>query len=125
MVDYLENNPKAAAVGGRLLNPDGSVQSCYNNFSSLREEFLVATRIGDRIRAGYPAIMEADEIKSVDWLGSACLMLRRDALDQVGLLDESYFIYGDEADLQYRLRRLVGKSISCQKLILSIMGDVA
>ena len=37
------------------------------------------------------------------WLSSACLLARREALGQVGLLDESYFIYGDEADLQYRL----------------------
>jgi GT2 family glycosyltransferase len=36
-------------------------------------------------------------------LSSACLLLRRSALDKVGLLDEEYFIYGDEADLQYRL----------------------
>jgi len=39
----------------------------------------------------------------VGWLSSACLLARREALGQVGLLDESYFIYGDEADLQYRL----------------------
>ena len=39
------------------------------------------------------------------WLSSACLMVRRAALNQVGLLDEEYFIYGDEADLQYRLQQ--------------------
>jgi len=49
--------------------------------------------------------MDANETKPVDWMGSACLMVRRSALDQVGLLDEGYFIYGDEADLQYRLKR--------------------
>jgi GT2 family glycosyltransferase len=44
-------------------------------------------------------------VKPVGWLSSACLLLRRESLDQVGLLDEEYFIYGDEADLQYRLQR--------------------
>ena len=39
----------------------------------------------------------------MDWLSSACLLVRRSALSQVGLLDEQYFIYGDETDLQYRL----------------------
>ena len=105
MVDFLEQNPKAGAVGGRLLNPDGTVQAGYNYFSSIHEEFLVATRLGKLIRTGYPAIMYAEEIRSVDWLGSACLMVRRSALDEVGLLDEGYFIYGDEADLQYRLKK--------------------
>jgi hypothetical protein len=105
MVDFLDAHPQVAAVGGRLLNPDGTDQSCYNNFSTLREEFLVATRLGELVRPGYPGIVNADEQKSVAWLGSACLMLRRAALDQVGLLDAEYFIYGDEADLQYRLKQ--------------------
>jgi len=105
MVDFLEQNPKAGGVGGKLMNPDGTIQSCYNYFSSLPEEFLVATRLGELIRPGYPAVIDADQMKSVDWVGSACLMVRRSALDEVGLLDEGYFIYGDEADLQYRLKK--------------------
>jgi len=105
MVDFLDQNPKTGAVGGKLLNPDGSIQACYNYFSTLREEFFIATRIGELIRPGYPSIMRGDEVCSVDWLSSACLMVRRAAFDQIGLLDEGYFIYGDEADLQYRLKK--------------------
>jgi len=104
MVEFLDTNPNAGAVGGKLLNPDGSVQSCYNDFPSLREEFLIATRLGEYIWEGYPGKIKGDEIISVGWMGSACLMLRRSALDKVGLLDEEYFIYGDEADIQYRLK---------------------
>lgn len=105
MVDFMDEFPDAGAVGGTLLNADGTVQSCYNHFPTLQEEFLIATRLGERLRPGYPAIIDADEVKSVGWMGSACLMLRRAALQQVGLLDEEYFIYGDEADLQYRLKQ--------------------
>lgn len=105
MVDFLEQNPRVGAVGGKLLNPDGSIQTCYNYFSTLGEEFLVATRLGELMRPGYPAVMSGDEVKSVGWLGSACLMVRRATLDEVGLLDENYFIYGDEADLQYRIKK--------------------
>lgn len=105
MVGFLEQNPKVGAVGGKVFNPDGTVQSCYNYFSTLWEEFLIATRLGEWLRPGYPSIIEANEVKSVDWITSACLMVRRAVLDQVGLLDESYFIYGDEVDLQYRIKR--------------------
>jgi len=105
MIEFLEQNPGTGAIGGKLLNPDGSTQAGYNYFPSLFQEFLVATRLGELIRPGYPAVMDADEIRSVDWMGSACLMVRRSALDQVGLLDEGYFIYGDETDLQYRLKK--------------------
>ena len=105
MVEFLDKTPEAGAVGGKLLNPDGSVQSCYNNFSSLHEEFLIATRLGELIREGYPGIIEGNDVRSVGWMGSACLMVRREALNQVGLLDEEYFIYGDEADLQFRFKK--------------------
>lgn len=105
MVDFLEQHPKVGAVGGKVLNPDGSVQSCYNYFSSLGEEFLIATRLGELIRPGYPAVMNGNKIEPVDWLTSACLMVRRTTLDEVGLLDENYFIYGDEADLQFRIKK--------------------
>ena len=105
MVDFMDTHSDTGAVGGQLLNPDGSVQSSYNNFPSFHEEFLIATRLGELLWDGYPGIITGKEIRSVGWMGSACLMLRRAALDQVGLLDEEYFIYGDEADLQYRLKR--------------------
>jgi N-acetylglucosaminyl-diphospho-decaprenol L-rhamnosyltransferase len=105
MVDFLEQHSKTGAVGGKLLNPDGSIQACYNHFSTLSEEFLIATRLGEIFNPGYPSVIRGDKIHSVDWLSSACLMVRRRALDQIGLLDEGYFIYGDEADLQYRLKK--------------------
>jgi N-acetylglucosaminyl-diphospho-decaprenol L-rhamnosyltransferase len=105
LVDFLDENPKVGAVGGILLNEDGTTQSCYNNFSTLGEEFLISTRLGELFRPGYPSILDAEEIQPVDWMSSACLLVRRTTLDQVGLLDESYFIYGDEADLQYRIKK--------------------
>jgi hypothetical protein len=103
LVEFLDSHPEAGAVGGRLLNPDGSFQASDSKFPSLFEELLIATRLGALLWPTYPDRGYATEIKTVEWIGSACLLLRRDALNQVGLLDEEYFIYGDEADLQYRL----------------------
>jgi GT2 family glycosyltransferase len=105
MIDFMERNTEAGAVGGKLLNPDGSIQACFNKFSTLMEEFLIATRLGEILQVGYPSTTCEEGVRSVDWIGSACLMLRRTALEIVGLLDEEYFIYGDEADLQYRLKK--------------------
>ena len=105
LVDFLAKTPEAGAVGGRLLNPDGTFQAGYAHFSSLLEEFLITTHLGEMVWPGYPAHFDQHETKRVGWLSSACLLVRRAAIDQVGLLDEEYFIYGDEADLQYRLHR--------------------
>jgi GT2 family glycosyltransferase len=105
LVEFLDTQSEAGAVGGRLLNSDGSYQAGDTNFPSLHEEFLIATRIGALFWPNYPDRTHSTEPKEADWLGSACLLLRRKALDGIGLLDEEYFIYGDEADLQYRLRK--------------------
>lgn len=105
LVEFLDNNSIAGAVGGRLLNPDGSFQAGYANFSTLKEELLITTHLGELIWDGYPSHENNNQIKPVGWMSSACLLVRRVALDQIGLLDESYFIYGDEADLQYRLQQ--------------------
>ena len=105
MVAFLDSHPDAGASGGRLLNPDGSFQAGYAVFSTLWEEILIATRLGEFNKKGYPSHFDTNQITAVGWLSSACLLLRSTALDQVGLLDEEYFIYGDEADLQYRLNQ--------------------
>jgi GT2 family glycosyltransferase len=105
LVDFLDEHPEAGAVGGKLLNPDGSFQSGYAEFSTLMEEFLITTHIGELLWDGFPSHGNADQVREVGWLSSACLLLRRSALDEIGLLDESYFIYGDESDLQYRLHQ--------------------
>jgi GT2 family glycosyltransferase len=105
MVDFLDTHPEAGAVGGMLLNPDGSFQSADSFFPSLLEDFMVATRLGVLFWPTYPDRTCPDHVESVDYITSACLLLRRKALDQVGLLDEEYFIYGDEVDLQYRLKK--------------------
>jgi GT2 family glycosyltransferase len=104
-VQQLDNTPTAGAVGGKLLNGDGSFQAGYANFSTLMEEFLMATGLGDKFYDGFPSHKNSETEKIVGWLSSACLLIRRKALDQIGLLDESYFIYGDEADLQFRLKK--------------------
>ena len=105
MVEFMDTTPEAGAVGGRMLNPDGSFQAADARFPSIWEEFLIATRLGALFWPNFPDRTYSKQVTTVDWLGSACLLLRRDAIDRVGLLDEEYFIYGDEADLQYRLKK--------------------
>ena len=105
MVSFMDSTPHAAAVGGRLINPDGSFQSAHADFSSLLQEILIVTSLGEWFWPGYPSHKKFDRAQSVDWMSSACLLLRRSALAQIGFLDEEYFIYGDEVDLQFRLKK--------------------
>lgn len=104
MVEYLEKNPDSGAVGGNLLNPDGSLQSSFCFFPTLQEEFLIVSHLGKRLNPShpsYPGIWPG--VREVDWISSASIMVRREAIEEIGLIDEEYFIYSDETDWQYRL----------------------
>ncbi len=104
-VGFLESHPEAGGVGGQLLNPDGSFQSSYVDFASLGQVFLITTKIGQLLRSYYPSHGPSQQIREVDWMSTAFMLFRREALNRVGLVDETFFIYSDEPDLQYRLER--------------------
>lgn len=107
LIRFLDEHPTAGAVGPRLENPDGSLQvSCYPALT-LRGELWRLLR-PDR-QAGHGAYpmhqWSSSEPRQVDTVQGACLLIRRAVLDQVGLLDEAYYIYTEEVDLCTRMRR--------------------
>ncbi len=104
-ITFLKAHPDAAGVGGNLLNEDGSFQSGYLNFHTLGSVFLSQTKLGQLFQPYYPSHPRGKSLKVVDWISTAFMLFRRDALEMVGLVDKEYFIYSDETDLQYRLRQ--------------------
>ena len=104
-VEFLESHPDAGGVGGNLVNPDGSFQSGYYNFPTLGRLFLITTKIGQMLHDYYPSNPRAGSIIEVDWMSTAFMTFRREALFGIGLVDEQYFIYSDESDLQLRMRK--------------------
>jgi GT2 family glycosyltransferase len=68
MVEFLDATPEAGAVGGRLLNPDGSFQAGYASFSTLGEELLITTRLGERLWPGYPSHYQTAQVEPVGCL---------------------------------------------------------
>lgn len=104
-ISFLDAHPEAGAVGGNLINKDFSHQASYCSFPNLLEEFLALTKLGILIRKSYPAHKPVKRIVEVDWIPGAFLMLRHQALMEVGGLDEAFFMYSDETDLQYRLHQ--------------------
>ena len=107
LVDFLDKTPEAGAVGARILNPDGSLQISSHPRPTLSRELWRLFHL-DRLSpyAEYPTSKwETNQTQEVDVLIGACLMLRKDVLDQVGFLDEDYFMYSEEVDLCYRVQR--------------------
>lgn len=105
LVDFLEANPGAGAAGARILNPDSSLQSSSYPAPTLSRELWYLLHL-DLLWPYAVYTMEAwedDRPQTVDVLLGACLMVRRHALEESGLLDERFFMYSEEVDLCYRL----------------------
>jgi hypothetical protein len=106
LIRFLDSHPEAGAVGAMLLNSDGSLQvSAYPEPSLFREAWRLLYL--DKIRpvGSYPmASWNTGTPREVDVLMGACILLRREILEQCGLLDERYFIYSEDQDLCRRLR---------------------
>jgi GT2 family glycosyltransferase len=111
LIKFLDDRPKAAVVAPQLLNTDGSVQrSCraFPSFSGMLYELLGLSRI-------MPSVKKFREYKMLDWAHDderqvdqpegACLLIRGAVLDQVGRLDEGYFMLFEEVDWCYRVKQ--------------------
>lgn len=107
LVRFMEEQPQAGAAGSRLLNPDQTLQpSCYPLPTLSRELWRLFHLDAVRPYGTYRmADWSLDSPRAVDVIQGACLILRRTALDQVGLLDEDYFMYSEEVDLCFRLQK--------------------
>ncbi len=107
LVQFMDEHPEAGACGSRVINPDGTLQvSCYVH-PTLQNELLRMFHldgISPTTRYRMPE-WKTDEPRVVEVIQGACLMLRKSVLEQVGLLDENFFMYSEDYDLCYRIRK--------------------
>jgi GT2 family glycosyltransferase len=107
LVDFMDEHTEVGVAGARLFNPDGSLQYSCSPQIVLWREFIRLFHLGLVRQDGYYSMGDWDirTPRKVDTVLGACMILRREVLDQVGLLDEDYFMYTEEVDLCYRIRK--------------------
>jgi N-acetylglucosaminyl-diphospho-decaprenol L-rhamnosyltransferase len=111
LVAFADAHPDAAVVGRRLSIPDGSLQRSARGFPTvwrLATEYLFIRKLAPRSRHLNPLYaggFDHDEARAVDWVVGAALLVRREAADAVGLFDEAFFMFSEEADWLFRFRQ--------------------
>jgi N-acetylglucosaminyl-diphospho-decaprenol L-rhamnosyltransferase len=110
MAAYLDDHPAAGALGPQLRYPDGSLQSSRRRFPTFATALVESTVIQEWwrdnriLRRYYMAETPDDVTQPVDWLVGACLLVRRQVYEQVGGLDEGFFMYSEELDWCRRIK---------------------
>jgi GT2 family glycosyltransferase len=99
MIRFLESNPKAGIASVPIASPDGTPRFCFGNFPNLYRELRTLFGLHKWNLSCFDSMTLP---RRVDWVSGACLMIRRNTLDAIGLLDESFFMFGEEVDLCYR-----------------------
>jgi GT2 family glycosyltransferase len=111
ILQYIENNPDIGIVGPKILNTDGSLQGSARAFPTPcmvffgRNSFLTRWFPNNWISRKSILSTGSDGVTpmTVDWLSGACMLIRRTAVDEVGLLDEQFFMYWEDVDLCKRM----------------------
>ena len=110
LVAYADGHPDVGVVAPQLLNTDGSVQSSRRRFPTMMTALFESTwlqSVAPRgvLRYYYMLDRTDDETQQVDWAVGACLLVRREVIDQVGTLDEGFFMYSEEMDWCRRIKQ--------------------
>jgi GT2 family glycosyltransferase len=108
-LQFMDKHPRAGIAGVQLLNSDGTFQASYTLFPTLWREFLILSGLGRwYIQPRFPSygpLTENGPQKINGYIEGAYLMARREAMDQIGGLDERIFMYSEDVDWCYRFRQ--------------------
>jgi GT2 family glycosyltransferase len=112
LVDHLRSHPRAGIAGPRILNPDGtleySARAFPDPFTFLFNRYSLLTRLFPQNPWSRRYLMtdwDHASVREVDWLSGACMVVRRAAIDEVGPMDEAFFMFNEDVDWCRRMKR--------------------
>jgi len=111
MINFMETRPETGALGCKLLNPDGTTQPSCRRFPTINlvlwENLFLSRWFPDvRIERDYKMTgWKHDDLREIDQPMGACLMIRSRILKEIGPMDEQFFMFFEEVDLCYRIKK--------------------
>jgi N-acetylglucosaminyl-diphospho-decaprenol L-rhamnosyltransferase len=109
LYEWLDRLPNAGAVGCKLLNTDGSLQtSCIQSFPTIMNQLLISQLSmsvfpKSRLWGIAPLISDSKAPTPVEVLSGACIMMPRSLFQEVGFFSEEYFMYTEDVDLCHKI----------------------
>lgn len=128
LYDALQRLPAAGAVGGRLLNGDGTLQtSCIQAFPTIVNQILASDFLVNRwpeagIWGAAPLYRQNPEPDEVQVISGACLMVRREVFEKIGGFSDDYFMYAEDIDLCYKIQRAGWKNYYVPEAVVIHFG---
>ena len=110
LAEFADAHPRAAIVGPRLRYPDGRLQPSVRGFPTtwrLATEYLFLRKLAPRshaLNAFYAGGFDYTHEREAEFVMGSVMLARRAAIDEVGLLDEDFFLFSEETDWCYRFR---------------------
>jgi N-acetylglucosaminyl-diphospho-decaprenol L-rhamnosyltransferase len=109
-----ESDGDIGVIGPQVLNPNGSIQPSCGKFASVWTEFLFQSFLFKIVPSPFPLGREVHWLQQgqyknkheVDWVTGACLAIRKEVIDKIGLLDEAFFMYGEDMDWCWRVKKV-------------------
>ncbi|HYE55931.1 MAG TPA: glycosyltransferase family 2 protein [Chitinophagaceae bacterium] len=122
-----------AAAGVQLLNADGSPQISGNYAMRGGLNYLLPLpyvgafikSLGNMFKVARPNVPDTNETIEVDWINGAFLMVKKNAIEQAGLLDEDFFLYAEEAEWCSRLKKQGSLCIFGREKVIHLQGETA
>lgn len=118
LIGQLGGQPRCAIAGPRIFNPDGTLEYSARGFPEamtfLFNRYSLMTKLFPRNRWSRRYLLsdwDHASVRDVDWVTGACMMVRRAAIEQVGGMDEAFFMFNEDVDWCRRMR-LAGWTIT-------------
>jgi len=121
MITYLCNNPKVGIVGCKIFNNEGQIERSTHSFPTIAKEFIHANEflkslinydsvLGKVIAKffrlkSFESYWDHNSVKEVDHVTGACMMVKKEVIQKAGLLDEAFFLYNEEVEWSYRIKK--------------------
>jgi N-acetylglucosaminyl-diphospho-decaprenol L-rhamnosyltransferase len=108
LIDFMESHPRIGIAGSRLEDPDGSPQCAAFHFHGVLSELERGLRLGlvsKLLQRWMVAPNPRDEAHKADWVNGASMIIRREVINTIGMMDEGFFLYFEETDFCLRARQ--------------------